>query len=120
MDDRDYIALNKSIEMSTEIQIEHIIDIINKNYRLHTGINESILHAAEDIIELFNCKKIDKIEQSVVHSAESHLTMHPDLEHIKLPELIESVEQAKKEWEKEKEVLKDNINHLTTVIHYNA
>ena len=105
--------------MSTEIQIEDIIEIINENYRLHTGINEGILHAAEDIIELFNSKKIDKTKQIVVHSTESYLTVQPDLEHIKLPELIESVEQAKKDWEKERKCLCEEIEALKSNLYNN-
>lgn len=52
--------------MNTQPDVQDIIKIIDDNYNKYKGSNEAVLHAAEDIIELFMTKSepiapIDKI-----------------------------------------------------------
>lgn len=102
--------------MNTQPQVEDIIKIIDDNYNEYKGSNEAILHAAEDIIELFksNSEPAAPIDKTL--SAKGHLefyniknqniydSMDPDIVYG-LEFLMESysnlrVEQAKEEWRK--------------------
>jgi len=57
------------VNKEKEIQTEDIVDIINDNYREYKGVNEGMLHAAEDIIELFKSKQIEPDFQKVLHES---------------------------------------------------
>lgn len=87
--------------MSTDqkkIQVEDIIDILHLNYKTYTGSNEAELHAAEDIIELFESKSVSPVDpQSEVLSAEYVLDNHLKLMLGRTSESYVSIDEMKKQ-----------------------
>lgn len=108
--------MNNAKETKTTVQ--DIIEIIDSNYNQYKGSNEAVLHAAEEIIDLFESKKSVESEETKLPSAEEYIRrLYPlsdkfsrlGVERIAESYAKLSIEHHRKEWEKERVQLLENI-----------
>lgn len=104
------------------ITFEDIIDIINNNFKEFKGSNEAILHAAEEIIELFTPKvEPEPNSLSAMQFIKRNYPLSPTFSTQSVANIAESfasmrVERAKKEWKEEKEQMKRALTELSSEI----